>query len=324
MRPLRHDVSFIPLAVAAAGIGVFIGMDAVMKSLVAVYPVLMAVFLRYVAGTPIVWAVFLRRPQRLSARSILANGSRGALIVVVASSFFFAVTILPLADVIAVSFLAPFFIAILGRTMLKEPLPRRVLVGLGIGFIGVLVILHGQFVLGHRENAPLGFAAALLSAMAYALSNVLVRRQSMHDSVEAMVMLQTTAAAIVLIPFGIAFWQPVELSHIGLFVACGVLGTGGQLMMAWALSNAPASRLAVLEYTSFLWASLFGWLAFDEIPTVSTIIGAAIIIGACLVALQPARTSVRGRASARGAVAAGRDPAAEAAPPPETSEGADR
>ena len=324
MKPLRHDVSFVPLAVAATGIGVFIGMDAVMKGLVAFYPVLMAVFLRYVAGTPIVWAVFLRRPQRLGARSIVANGARGALIVVVASSFFFAVTILPLADVIAVSFLAPFFIAILGRTMLKEPLPPRVLVGLGIGFIGVLVILHGQFIVAQRENAPLGFAAALLSAVTYALSNVLVRRQSMHDSVEAMVMLQTTAAAIVLIPFGIAFWQPVELSHIALFLACGVLGTGGQLMMAWALSHAPASRLAVLEYTSFLWAALFGWLAFDEIPTVSTIAGAAIIIGACLVALKPPGTSARGRASARGTIAAGRDPGAEAKATSEKTDGADR
>jgi len=286
-------------------------MDAVMKGLVIVYPVMQAVFLRYVAGTPIVWMVFLRRPQRLSARSVVANGLRGVLIVVVATSFFFAVTILPLADVIAVSFLAPFFIAILGRTMLKETLPPRILVGLGIGFVGVLVILHGQFVLAERVNAPLGFAAALLSAITYALSNVLVRRQSMHDSVEAMVMLQTTAAAIVLIPVGIYFWQPVGLGHLALFALCGLLGTGGQLMMAWALSHAPASRLAVLEYTSILWAALFGWLAFDEVPTMSTVIGASIIIGACLVTLKPPGTSARGRASARATVAAGRDPAAE-------------
>ena len=304
------DTSLAPILVAAMGIAVFIGLDATMKGLVVVLPLAQAVMLRYVAGIPFATLLYLRRPRTIPLRSVLANGSRGALIVLVALSFFYSVTILPLADVIAVQFLAPFFIAILGRVLLKEHLDPRVLVGLAIGFVGVIVILHGQFVVADRSQAVAGFAAAIAAAFLYALSNVLVRHQSRHDSAEVMVLLQTTAAAVCLAPFGILAWQPPTAAQFGLFVVCGLLGTAGQLAMAWALTHARAARVAMLEYTAFLWAALFGFAFYGEVPTASTVAGAGVIIVACLVALRPRRTVVAGRATARGAVAAGRDPGA--------------
>lgn len=318
------DTSLAPILVAAAGIAVFIGLDATMKGLVAVLPLAQAVMLRYVAGIPFAAALYLRRPRPIPPRSLLANGARGALIVLVAMSFFYAVTILPLADVIAVQFLAPFFIAILGRALLKEHLDPRVLVGLAVGFVGVVVILHGQFVVADRSQAVLGFAAAVSAAFLYALSNVLVRHQSRHDSAEVMVLLQTAAAAVCLVPFGLAAWEPPTAAQLGLFLVCGLLGTTGQLAMAWALTHARAARVAMLEYTAFLWAALFGFVGYGEVPTASTFAGAAVIIVACVVALRPRRTVVAGRATGRGAVAAGHDPGAAPRAPSDRMNSPDR
>lgn len=312
------DVSLAPVLVAAFGIAVFIGLDATMKGLVVVLPLAQAVLFRYLAGIPFATLLFLRRPKRIGLRSLAANGGRGALIVLVALSFFYAVTLLPLADVIAVQFLAPFFIAILARVLLKEALDPRVLAGLAIGFLGVVVILHGQFVVAERPQAVAGFAAAICAAFLYALSNVLVRHQSRHDSAEVMVLLQTTAAAACLLPLGILVWEPPTAAQLWLFALCGLLGTSGQLAMAWALTHARAARVAMLEYTAFLWAALFGFVFYAEVPTASTVIGAAVIVVACIIALRPRRTAVAGRATARGALAAGRDPGApDRSPPPQ-------
>jgi drug/metabolite transporter (DMT)-like permease len=309
------ETSLAPILVAAAGIAVFIGLDATMKGLVAVLPLAQAVLLRYVAGVPFAALLYLRRPRPVPLRSLAANAARGALIVCVATSFFYAVTLLPLADVIAVQFLAPFFIAILGRVLLKEHLDPRVLVGLAIGFLGVVVILHGQFVVAARPNAVVGFGAAICAAFLYALANVLVRMQSRHDSAEVMVLVQTAAAAVCLAPFGLIVWETPTLEQAGAFLLCGLLGTVGQLAMAWALTNARAARVAMLEYTAFLWAALFGFVFYAEMPTASTVAGAAVIVVACVIALRPRRTAVAGRATARGAVAAGYDPAAAPRPP---------
>jgi len=287
---MKNDLSFVPIMVGAAGIAVFIGMDATMKAVVAMLPIGQAVCLRYAAGSPFALAVYLRRPTPIPLRSFVANGLRGLLIAGVSMSFFYAVSVLPLADCIAIGFLAPFFIALLGRLLLAEPLHPRVLVGLVIGFSGVIVILHGQLGGGgDRSGALLGFAASIGATFFYALSNVLVRRQSRHDSVEVMVLLQTVFAGAFLIPVAWLVWTPPPAASLWLLALCGLLGTGGQLGLAWALSRTNVARLSVLEYTSFLWATLFGWAFFGEVPTLSTLAGAAVIIGACVVVLKPPR-----------------------------------
>ncbi len=283
---IRTDLGNTPVLVAAFAICAFVGLDTTMKFLGHALPLEQTVLLRYAVAVPFCVVLFIRRPQRPTLASLRDNFLRAALIVIMALTFFYSVSVLPLAETMAIQFLAPFFIAILGRVILKEPLHRRILVGLGIGFVGILVILWGQIGGRHGDKALWGALAALAAALAYALSNVLVRLQSGRDSLPLIVLAQNLGAALLMTVPGTMVWQPVDLKLAALFVAVAVLGTTGQISMIWALARAPASRLAVLEYTAFLWASLFGYLVFREVPTATTIAGAAIIVGACLYALR--------------------------------------
>lgn len=287
---IRTDPGSTPVLVGAAAICSFVGLDTTMKFLVGGLPLEQAVFLRYAFAIPIVLVLFLRRPQRLTVASLRSNGLRGVLVVMIAMSFFYSISVLPLAEAMAIQFLAPFFIALFGRLILKEPLGGRVIIGLCIGFAGILVILWGQIGGKHGDSALYGALAALFAAACYGLSNVLVRRQSASDSVETIVLSQTIVASTLLAIPGTSAWQPLTTQDLFLFGAVCVFGTLGQFGITWALTRAPASRLAVLEYTAFLWASLFGWLVFGEHPTTPTLAGAAIIVGACLFALRPAPT----------------------------------
>lgn len=289
---IRTDVGNTPVLVAAFAICAFVGLDTTMKFLGHALPLEQTVLLRYAVSLPFCLALFIRRPQRPSLASLRANALRAVLVVVLALSFFYSVSVLPLAEAMAIQFLAPFFIAILGRVILKEPLHRRILVGLGIGFAGILVILWGQIGGRHGDRALWGALAALAAALAYALSNVLVRRQSGRDSLPLIVLAQNLGATLLLTAPGAMVWQPVDGRLMMLFVAVALLGTIGQVAMIWALARAQAARLAVLEYTAFLWASLFGYLVFREVPAPTTLAGAAIIVGACLYALrQPKRAA---------------------------------
>lgn len=283
---MKSDLGPSPVLVGAAAIAVFVGLDTTMKFLLTDLPVAQVTFLRYAFAIPFCIAAFLKRPEPITVRAIRANGLRGALIVATAVTFFYGVTILPLAEAIAVQFLAPLFIAVLGRFILREPLHPRILLGIAAGFVGVVVIVRAQ-IGGHHDVRMLwGFASAVCAAFCYALSNVLLRRQSARDGVGLMVLLQTSAAAVLLIPAGALAWHPIGPSQIGLFVFGACLGTIGQLTLTWAYARAPASRLGVLEYTGFLWASLFGFVVFREVPNLDTVFGAAIIVAACLIALR--------------------------------------
>ena len=81
-----------------------------------------------------------------------------------------------------------------------------------------------------------------------------------------------------------AQWQTPSASHLVAFTVAGLLGTCGHLCLAWAYSRAHAGRLGILEYTAFLWGTLFGYLFFAETPTAATFGGAGLIVVACLMA----------------------------------------
>ncbi len=123
---------------------------------------------------------------------------------------------------------------------------------------------------------------------------ILMRRDTGHDGVVALVFAQNLSAFLVTIPVGVATWVAPSTATVVLFAAAGLLGTAGHLAMAFAYGRAPASRLAPLEYTaSFLWASAFGLAFFGEIPSPWTLAGAALIVGACLMVFgRPAADAV--------------------------------
>jgi len=296
---MRNDTGLAPVALVALAVALLSAMDAGMKAQTALIPVLQAVWLRYAVATILLVPVFLARPQRLSRATLTANALRGVVVAATALCFFYAISVLPLALVVSIAFIAPFLIALLGRILLGETIHPRIGIGIAFGFVGVLVIFGGELRVGVSADQFLGFAAAIAGAFGYALVAVLIRKQAATDRAQTMVLLQTATAGLILTPLAIGVWQPLGATSLSLGGLVGLLGAAGQLAIAAGFARAPAARLGILEYTSFVWAALFGFLFFAEVPRAETFGGAAIIVAACLVALRSEGPEPTGRATAR-------------------------
>ncbi|MDJ1157905.1 DMT family transporter [Chelatococcus sp. SYSU_G07232] len=265
---------------AAVGIALLSAMDAVIKAVAARYPTFEVTFLRFASGTLVALAVVaVRRPGWPSRETVAVNASRALLVVFTASCFFYALGRLPLAEALALSFLSPIFLALFGMIILRERVGGRIVVALAAGFIGMLVIVSGLGEAGGVTRIPWdGAAAALASALSYALSMVLLRARAARDRVEIIILFQNVGPALVIAPLAAGAWVVPAVPDYTLFALIGLLGTTGHLILATAFARAEAARLAPLEYTAMVWAVLLGFVFFGEWPGVTTLAGAALII----------------------------------------------
>ncbi len=280
---MRVDQSLRRVLAACGGIAFLAGMDGAIKAVVAVYPLSEVVGLRYAVGALFSVLAFLVARERVPGwRGVRRNLLRAGLVVLTAATFFTAIARLPLAEAVALTFLAPLFLAVLGRVILKEPIQAATVYALALGLVGVVVIQSGQDMFAPRAADGLGIAAALACAFFYALSNVLVRRQSGSDSTVTIVTLTNLFALAIVSPTMLLQWQPPRAADAVVFAGVGVLGVAGQLCLAWAYAHAPTGRIGVLEFTAFVWAALVGFFFFGEVPTMRTLVGAATIAVACV------------------------------------------
>jgi S-adenosylmethionine uptake transporter len=276
---------FGPALRATAGIALLSFMDAVIKAMAAQYPTIQIAFLRFACGTIIATGVMIAlRPGRPSRETVMANCLRSFVGVFTATTFFYALSQLPLAETLVLSFLAPMFIALFGVLMLKERVNPRIISALVAGFAGTLIVVVGQTDESGAARSWSGVAAALVSAVTYALSVVLLRARAQRDAFIHIVLFQNIGPCLLISPFAALVWQPVEPLHLAWFPVMGALGVSGHILMATAFAKAEAARLAPLEYTALIWATLIGYGVFNEVPTLATFAGGALIVGAALVA----------------------------------------
>jgi drug/metabolite transporter (DMT)-like permease len=272
-----------PALRAAAGIAVLSVMDAVIKGMSAYYPTFQVAFLRFICGTIVATGVVaVMRPGWPSRETVQANVLRSVTAVVTAVSFFYALGELPLAETLVLSFLSPMFIALFGLLMLKERVDPRIVAAIAIGFGGTLVVVLGQTEEAGAARSWTGVGAALLSAITYALSLVLLRQRAQRDKFLHIVYFQNIGPALLVLPFGLWAWQPLNVVHLAWFMLMGVLGVIGHVLMATAYAKAEAARLAPLEYTALIWAVLIGYGVFSEIPTLATLGGGLLIVAAAM------------------------------------------
>jgi S-adenosylmethionine uptake transporter len=111
---------------------------------------------------------------------------------------------------------------------------------------------------------------------------VLLRQRAQRDKFLHIVIFQNFGPFILVAPFGLWAWQPLDYSHLTWFLLMGVLGVIGHVLMATAYAKAEAARLAPLEYTALIWAVLIGFGVFSEVPTWATLGGGILIVGAAM------------------------------------------
>lgn len=263
---------------AVLGIALLTAMDAVVKAQMQAHPFIVALFMRFAMGGLCALAVLafvrLAMPTR---QSVIGNTIRVPVVVLTAGSFFYSLSVLPLAEALTLAFLAPVFVALLGGLLLKERMDARVFQALAFGVAGMLVMVWPRLQ-GHVSGAGLGVAAALFSAVTYAFNLILLRRIAMKEHPAIIVAFQNCGPALVLaIPAALSF-VPMTARDLLVYLAAGALGVAGHLTLTSAFARAEASRLAPLEYTALIWASLLGYFVFGEVPLVTTYAGAVLIV----------------------------------------------
>lgn len=266
--------------VAIAAEGLLTLMDALIKLLSARYPALQIAFLRFGfglvgAGVYAAWD----RPGRPTRDAVVYNGIRAILIVLTATTFFFALARLPLADAIALSFISPVLTALFGITLLGERLDWRIAVALAAGFVGMLLIVAGKVGgAGLDRDAALGAAAVAVSAVGYALNVVVLRHRATRDPLSQIVLFQNLGPALLLALPALWVWTPLTLRDAALFALLGTLGVAAHIMLTHAFARIEAARLAPVGYVTLVWGVLFGMLFFAEVPGLATLAGAALIV----------------------------------------------
>lgn len=283
----------VPFAVATLGIALFSTMDALMKGLSLAIGTYNALLWRTLAGATIGGAVFFirrsPRPSRAALRLHLVRGTMGS---VMALTFFWGLARVPMAQAIALAFAAPLIALYLAAVMLKEKIERSAILASLLGFAGVVIILGGQAQAEMGREALLGSVSILVSAGLYAWNIILMRQQAqLAGPVEiafftALIMAACFAVAA---PF-LAVAPPAE--HWPAILGAASLAFGSLLLLSWAYARAEAQHLAPVEYTGFIWASLFGFLIFAEPVRPFTLVGAAMIVVACWIAARPRAASM--------------------------------
>jgi S-adenosylmethionine uptake transporter len=271
---------------ALGAVAVLSIMDAVMKYLVLVIGIIAVSVWRAFANFIVAAALYLPRglpaPDRDTFR---IHVLRSVVVTVMAFLFFWGIGRVPLAQAIALTFIAPLIAMLLAVPLLGETLGKNSIAGSLAAFGGVLVIVVGQGRTASGDAVLLGTAAIMGSAICYAVNIILMRRQALAagpleiNFFQSLCVLVLWSVAMPLI--GAPDWPGIEWRWI--LVAC-VLSTSGTLLFAWAYARGEASYLAATEYSAFLWAAVLGWLAFRERLSIYTVAGAVLIIGGCLIA----------------------------------------
>jgi drug/metabolite transporter (DMT)-like permease len=211
---------------------------------------------------------------------------RVALALSMTICFFAGLRYLPLAEAVSIAFTAPLFVTALSQPLLGEQVGVRRWVAVIAGFLGAAFMLQPGTA-AFRVEALLVVVAALF----FALTMLLTRRMSTTETNTAILAYSTSGACIGSIPLAATVWQPPAMEHMAVFVLLGLVGGVGSYFMILAYRNAPAAVVASFDYTALIWASLFGWILWQETPGAEIWIGASVIVGAGLYIIR--REAVR-------------------------------
>ena len=278
--------------------------DAVAKLLGASVPLGQVVLLRFVIQAliliPIVW--YSGRIWRMRGRVLRLTFLRTLLHMAGIAAMFTALKYLPLADAVAIAFVMPFFMLLLGKFILNEEVGPRRLGASIVGFLGTLLIVQPSF-------ANVGWPALLPVVVAVVFSFfMLVTRQIAKETDPISLQAVSGVMAVVMILPLLALGTMTQIAPLRLIqpdaldwtllLGIGVLGTVAHLLMTWSLRFAPSATLAPMQYLEIPFATLLGLLIFSDLPNPLAGLGILITVGAGLYIVMRERATARALAAA--------------------------
>ncbi|HGG63270.1 MAG TPA: DMT family transporter, partial [Rhodobacteraceae bacterium] len=201
-------------------------------------------------------------------------------------AMFLSLIYLPLAEAIAIAFVEPFLLLLLGWLLLKEHVGPHRLIACAIGFVGTLLVIQPSF-------ANVGAAALLPLVVAVAFAGFMIVTRQLTAKSDP-ITLQAVSGGMALLVLALVLWitSPYEIpaltlitpsdADLALLSILGVLGTLAHLVMTWSLKFAPTATLAPVQYLEIPFATLIGWMIFRDFPNGLAAIGILITVAAGL------------------------------------------
>lgn len=274
-----------------AAVGVFVLMDTAAKYLTQWYAPTFIVWVRYASNLAILLAFLAARGElaRLRTARPGLQFARGLLLAVATLIFFTSLSVLPLADANAISFVMPLFVAALAVPMLGERLEMPRLLAIFVGLAGAFIIVRpGSDLFTPYALLPLGMA------LCNALYQILTRKLAgLEHPLTSLVWGALVGDALLSLALPFVWSAPQAAFHGVLIVVIGVLASLGHWLLIRAYDHASATLLAPYTYSSLVWAMLLGWLVFGDFPDGLSLIGMGIIVCAGLYLANRQRYAVR-------------------------------
>ncbi|MDF7775007.1 DMT family transporter [Sphingomonas sp. AOB5] len=237
-------------------------------------------FYRQLFAVPLVTAWLAIGPGLATIRTDRIGAHIGRSVVgVIGMVFNFgAIVLLPLAEATTLQFTVPIFATILGALVLRESVGWHRWVAVAVGFAGVLIVAQP----GDGHFPLYGTMVGLTAAFLVAIIAIQLRQLGRTESAGTTVFWFSTLS---LPPLFIAYCfvaEPHDLATFALLASLGVIGGIGQLALTASLRFAPVSTVVPMDYSSLVWATVYGWLLFAVLPTPATWLGAPVIIASGL------------------------------------------
>ena len=276
-RPLRG------ILLKLGSVLVFIIMQSMIKATAAHVPAGEAVFFRSAFAVPVI-VVWLGYQGQLAtgfrAKQPLGHIWRGLMGTMAMGLGFAGLAYLPLPEVTAISYASPLMVVILAAMFLGEQVRLFRLGAVAIGLVGVLIVLAPRLSIGVSAGSREAFGAMVVlgSAMFAALAQVFVRKLVLIESTTAIVFyfsMTATLLSLATIPFG---WVWPTRFEVALLVSCGILGGIGQILLTSCYREADASLVAPFDYASMIFSLAIGFFIFGEVPTMTMLTGAALVV----------------------------------------------
>lgn len=283
-----HGAAF---AIAAAFM--FAAMGAVIKAASAHLPNEMVVFFRNFFGLLALLPWLLRGGMRaLATQRFGSHLTRSLAGLAAMYCFFYAIAKLHLAEAVLLNFTAPLFTPFIALLWLHERVERNVWWAIIVGFVGVALILKPGMDI-FSPAALIGLASGALAAFAV----VNIRRMSETEPTTRIVFYFSTISVIVSALPLLWRWQTPGPETLGLMVVAGIFATSGQLLLTRGYALAPAALVGPFTYSSVVFAALFGWLLWGEMPDALSLAGAVLVCLAGIMAMRKTEMAVVGRAT---------------------------
>lgn len=259
-----------------AGGLLFVAVTVLVRHLGSDLPAVEAAFIRYLIGValllPMIWRMQWRRISRAGFGLYLIRGLTHGVAVML---WFFAMARIPLAEVTAIGFSTPVFTAVGAVLIFHEQIRVRRMLAILAGFIGTLVILRPGF-----QTIEIGSLAQLVAAFFFAGSFLLAKHMTKSESSGDILVMLTIFCTLALLPGAIYTWREPTLTEISWLALVAVFATAGHYAITRAIACAPLTVTQPLSFLQLVWAILFGYWLFDEVPDNWVIIGALIIVAA--------------------------------------------